>query len=480
MDITQEYRGRTNSLLTTKYALTKIGIPQIPIAISVVIQFYWKQSKQTVGPSSQLPGDDSVPGADAGAPLRMAQHSSPASPWRVVEARVLVSLSPAELCNVRARANVTRRALSGLLMRYQPSLGGVVVAHRGGLRLPRQAHARLIGASPFAHVSAVVTLLVFVPRPGDHLRAVVSHVGPDHVGLTLWNTFHVVLSITETGERYLYDPRSRRWRCTASPDGTKDIAVDATVRFGVIALRHTHSGLFHVSATLLDSHGDASEVLGVVPKGVARDNDDISNAGATTGNVKSAIILTDEDDKSDDDMPMAPILNVTPASRTPKSMIRLSSHSHDADFDDALGISGDPSAPRTRRRSVASEKKKKKKKKERKRSSIQPGNEASLPHPSSPPLLDSVATIPEPNANNSSSGVKLSPRLDGNRAKAEVQLEILPDQCPIELSLDISTQKKEKRRKRSKSSADEIHVETSSRKKVKKGKKKKEECLIAL
>jgi hypothetical protein len=393
-----------------------------------------------------------------------------------------VSLSPVELCNARARANVTRRALSGLLMRYEPSLGGVVVAHRGGLRLPRLAQARLVGASPFAHVSAVATLLVFVPRSGDHLRAVVSHVGPDHVGLTLWNTFHVVLSITETGERYMYDPRSRRWRCSASPDGAKDIVEGATVRFGVIALRHTHSGHFHVAATLLDSNGEASEVLGVVPKGVVEDNDDdIPNVLDNIGNIKNGTNFADDDDQSEDDVRMAHNLNITPASRTPKSMIPLSNHSHDADFDDALGTSGDPSAPRARRRSLTSGKKvKKKKKKVRRRSKLQPGNEIALPHPSSSLLRNSVSVIPDFNANESSSGVKVSPRLAGNRAKEEVELEVLPDPRPIELATGHALHKKDKRKKRSENLASELSVEVSIKKKGKKGKKKKEESLIVL
>jgi hypothetical protein len=417
----------------------------------------------------------------------IAKASSLPSSWRVVEARVLVSLSPAELCSPRARANVTRRALSGLLMRHQPALGGVVVAHRGGLRFPDGARARLLGASPFAHISAAVTLLVFAPRSGDRLRAVVAHVGPDHVGLTLWNTFHVVLPLAEMGERFSYDPGDRKWRNSECPDGAKDIGIDATVLLSVVGLRHTHSGLFHVAATFLDSNGDACDDLGVFRESYL---DKTGDRNASDEVIPPISIMDDPSDDGElhtDDEVHASVLQMTPGHRPSKPVLYAPNQYHDADFDDALGTPGSTSVLVKKRTAALTSKKKKKadkkktkkskktkkaKKSEHQKSKVETSQRgAPVPAPSPPietPTAPSTAKIEDQVFIST-----MAPPSYGTQAKLEPKLEDLPEESSVTPE-ESNTKKHRTGRKQKQGPAIGSLKEGAVKKKRSKGKKDKQ------
>lgn len=196
-----------------------------------------------------------------------AARSTPSSPWRLVRARVHLSLTPQELPD--AAAHASNRAYQTLLLRHNPSLGGVVVAHTSPLKL--QGAPRLIDASPFAHVSATTTLLVFAPPPGTLLTGVVSYVGPDHIGLSVHAVFHAVLPIDGVSDRFRYDGSIeggavvRRWLRIHSDDvemtDAADIVVGRSIRFSVSSVKATRSGLFQMFASL-DGPQDAR--LGVL------------------------------------------------------------------------------------------------------------------------------------------------------------------------------------------------------------------------
>lgn len=280
----------------------------------------------------------------------------PNSSWRVVDASVRVSLAPAEL-GARARHVAARKAFAGLLMRYNTSLGGVVVAQRGGLRFPSPAYAAIAPASPFAHVVAKSTLLVFAPPPKTVMVAEVVHVGPDHVGMALWDTFHVVLSRAETAQRFEYKSRPRMWRWkahdhpgnenTVSHTGTrkggernedelqmersapsKNIVMGANIRFSVVALRHTVDGLYHIEATLLNADGEYSASLGVIS---SRNGFQSVDEDGQSCRVSKNPALDDRNDPESLLSPIGPILKSRRSSVTP-------SHIDAIGFNDPLAM----------------------------------------------------------------------------------------------------------------------------------------------
>lgn len=174
---------------------------------------------------------------------RRGQAQGP-SLWREVEARIHLSLPPFTLTSPTSYA--TRAAFSQLLMRYNPSLGGVVVAHTGHLKL--DGPPRLIGASPYAHVYATTKLLLFCPTPGAQLLGLITYVGPDHVGMTVLRSFHAVLSTDDPG----------------FPHGTS-LRQGMVLRFEVDEVKNTTQGLFQIMATLQESTNSSTAApLGVV------------------------------------------------------------------------------------------------------------------------------------------------------------------------------------------------------------------------
>lgn len=191
----------------------------------------------------------------------------PHSVWRRVRARVHLSLTPSELSNpVRAATN---RAFSSLLMRYNSELGGVVVAYIAPVQL--SGPPTFIGASPFPHVIAIANLLVFAPTKGSQLLGVVTHVGPDHLGLSVLSAFHAVLPIDDLSHMYHFDTGYSSSLSTPSwnhLNGQDKITANRQIRFVVSDVKPTRSGLFQIIASLdhtLRDKPDDSHPLGLLP-----------------------------------------------------------------------------------------------------------------------------------------------------------------------------------------------------------------------
>lgn len=167
-----------------------------------------------------------------------------------------VSLTPQEV-SANARAAATRAAFQSLLMRYSPSLKGVAVAHRGGLRLSKTA--KFVGASPYVHLRATATLLVFSPPRGAELVGLVTYVGPDHVAMSVLGAFRAVLPLDPLREFYAYDYRVmpeglvKKWRALGNDcEYDEDITFGRQMRFTVDGVKPTQSGLFQIIASLND------------------------------------------------------------------------------------------------------------------------------------------------------------------------------------------------------------------------------------
>lgn len=224
-----------------------------------------------------------MPGADSGDTC-----------WREVTARLHVSLSPQELAS-GGKTAATRIAFQSLLMRYCPELRGVAVAHRGGLTF--KSPAFFVGASPYAHLVATARLLLFSPPRGAELVGVVTHVGPDHVGLSVLQAFHAVLPLEPLREYYGYDYRIgpeglvRKWRCLQDVPGFgEDVSIGRQIRFIVEGIKPSQSGLFQIIASLNEANRNLLDADVLPPLGVL--------------NAVSEVVIATESDTDGFDKPM--------------------------------------------------------------------------------------------------------------------------------------------------------------------------------
>lgn len=220
-----------------------------------------------------------------------------------------MSLSPSQLSDPLTSA--THVAFDNLLMRYNHSLKGVVVANIAPLKL--LAQPTFIDASPFAHVAACAKLLVFNPPPGSVLVGVVKHVGPDHLGLTVFRNFHAVLPLHSVTNMFQYDgSHPRKWRRSdqlASP--SRDIVAGKQIRFVVQETKATKEGLFQILASLDDRK--CTDIERDVSLGLL----------ASYEEIPGQIASPHEDDQLDDvDTPRVEVLNV----RKRASLSRIRTH----------------------------------------------------------------------------------------------------------------------------------------------------------
>ncbi|VDC02760.1 unnamed protein product [Peniophora sp. CBMAI 1063] len=110
----------------------------------------------------------------------------PATEFRTVSASVVLSLPPVFAARYREGAE---EMLDSMVMRYQPALGGVVLAHQN-LRFLSSA-GRIKSDNPFAVVNVGFDATVWRPEIGMRLTGNVSLSSPDHVSLLVHRTFNV-------------------------------------------------------------------------------------------------------------------------------------------------------------------------------------------------------------------------------------------------------------------------------------------------
>lgn len=219
---------------------------------------------------------------DESAGVSSAERSTP---WRLVKGRVHLSL-PAGAGRDAARI-ASKQAYGRLLFRHHPALGGVVVAHEGEVQLV--SGPKYVTTSPFAHVAAETTLLLFAPCVGCILTGVITYVGPDHIGLTVHSAFHAVLPFEDVAPHYTYvrmpdsDARWQRLHSTDGPDAStmsvlddgsaghhkKDYVHGGRVRFVVTGVQTTRSGLYQLFGSVRGGSNSSTSVtgeLGVIHK----------------------------------------------------------------------------------------------------------------------------------------------------------------------------------------------------------------------
>lgn len=154
--------------------------------------------------------------------------------FRRVRARLEVSLHPSELADVQT---AVAARLDGLLLRYKPSLGGVVLAHAA-------ARAKLGGAAggapllpyiPHVQVPVEAELTVLAPKLGERAQGIVTAVSADVVSLLTAGCKAVVACDKLEAARWAYDAQRRVWRCLA--DDNRSVCEGSEVDFVVQGVR---------------------------------------------------------------------------------------------------------------------------------------------------------------------------------------------------------------------------------------------------
>lgn len=118
---------------------------------------------------------------------------------------------------------------------------------------------------------------MFAPSRGVQLVGKVTYVGPDHVGLSVFNVFHATLPIEPVRDFYAYENKIshgeciRKWRILRTAVGfQEDVTVGRQMRFVVDTIKASQSGLFQILASLNEALWDVNTqnrmTLGVLPK----------------------------------------------------------------------------------------------------------------------------------------------------------------------------------------------------------------------
>ena len=107
-------------------------------------------------------------------------------------------------------------ALDGLLTRYHPALGGVLLSYTsprfsrsalsscGNLRL-----GAILGEAPSVHVSVDVDALLFSPTPGEYLHGTITSVVPGVVGLLVSGLITAAVVVGDMAGGYVFDESER-------------------------------------------------------------------------------------------------------------------------------------------------------------------------------------------------------------------------------------------------------------------------------
>ncbi|CAM9594958.1 unnamed protein product, partial [Phaeothamnion confervicola] len=125
--------------------------------------------------------------------------------------RVTVSLLPAALANV---ADAIRKNLYDLVMNYNESVDGVVLAFTAVDFAEGKAYGRIFEEMPHVHFDVRATALVFRPAPGARLIGVINkakQVAATYVGMLVCGIFSASVPATDFGRGWEWHPEERCW-----------------------------------------------------------------------------------------------------------------------------------------------------------------------------------------------------------------------------------------------------------------------------
>ncbi|CAM9171660.1 unnamed protein product [Pylaiella littoralis] len=182
------------------------------------------------------------------------------SPFEEVDLKICVSLLPSDIGDIYAGI---RRNIYQFLMRYNESLGGVLLAvselsFDDGDGAAREG--RIVDEMPHIHFDVKAKAQVFRPQPGHILEGRVNKVTSTHVGMLVCGIFNASVASESMGEGFRFDLAAREWRKGRSTadgggggdgdgDGDEVIAVDCDTKF-VVTRMHEAAGLISIEGSL--------------------------------------------------------------------------------------------------------------------------------------------------------------------------------------------------------------------------------------
>ena len=131
----------------------------------------------------------------------MASKSPPSmSVFLHIKAKFYVDLPHYEMNNLVMGAKLD---IAGRLLKYDPSLEGIILAYKDVKPLQRTAFC--YADSPYLHIPMEATFLVFRPVIGCHLPGTVTYISQSAVSLTIFDYFEANLDIADLRTNWSFE-----------------------------------------------------------------------------------------------------------------------------------------------------------------------------------------------------------------------------------------------------------------------------------
>jgi DNA-directed RNA polymerase subunit E'/Rpb7 len=168
--------------------------------------------------------------------------------FREVRTKLQLKLLPSHLSNI---AGAVLRELSFMLLRIEPTLGGVPLSIKS-MKIEEGASASIFEDHPHVHVKVAVNFLLFAPETGSIISGIVNNLADDTVGLLILDTFNAVIPRDEMPPDFAFDYKESSW--TSSTTG-QCLSIGSEVLFSCKGMRTTDQGLIQVLATFISTAG---------------------------------------------------------------------------------------------------------------------------------------------------------------------------------------------------------------------------------
>ena len=169
--------------------------------------------------------------------------------FREVRTKLHLKLLPSSLANIHA---AVLRELSAMLLRIEPTLGGVPLSFKA-MKIEGDS-AAIFEDQPQIHLNVVVTFLVFAPEVGSVITGIVNNLADDTVGLLILNTFNAVIPRDDMPNDYAFDYDAAVWRSKTSGEV---VSIGSELSIHCKGMRTTDQGLIQVLAAFDTIAGSA-------------------------------------------------------------------------------------------------------------------------------------------------------------------------------------------------------------------------------
>ena len=178
-------------------------------------------------------------------------------------ASLTIDLHPSTAADPAAAATA---ALARRLLTWCPDLGGVLLAAGAPDLAPSHAVGRVRPLSGYVRVAATAPVVVFRPRPGARLPAVVARTGGDYVGLHVVGAVNGAVPAARLAARF-DAPRRAGGPWVDRADPTHVLEEGTRVLFRVTRVRSDGGYCSLVGAMDEAGTGEAERALAAVPLG---------------------------------------------------------------------------------------------------------------------------------------------------------------------------------------------------------------------